>query len=672
MLNKKILSLKNLIFVIFIFLILLVFRNWFSDSLLSSGDWSYFYREAIKEENIFSLWESRFDGMGKSNIPTLWIHSYFSVTVKSLAFMSWELYERIFWYSPFLLVSALSSLYLIRRLNIRTSFIFIAPLIYLVNSYILMIVAGGQMGIALAYALAPLVIGITLKNIEISGGLRLVRLKYSLVAGLIFSAQIMFDPRIFYVTFSGVILTIIFSLITNRISLNLKNFIYILLIPFVIVALLHSFWIIPLMVARENPFDELGAAYSDSGIISFLSFAKIENAISLLHPNWPENIFGKVQFQRPEFLLIPLIAFSALVFRARKYPLVVLFSGLAILGIFLSKGSNDPFGSLYIYLFENIPGFRLFRDPTKWYLLIALAYSVLIPVAVGNIYDLLRENKNKLIGKLGPWVLILGFFALFTVIISPILGQSKGTLKERSLPIEYKDLSAKLANDSQFYRTLWIPLAPRLAYTSPSHPAVSGELFFRIADRKQLIAELMKDSTGDRLRESSIKYVVIPFDSEGVYFLDDRKYSEKEYLNTINQISKAKWIASTQNIGKIVLFEVADPKDRFWCNCETKISYERKSNTDYIINVDDPKDGNRLIFSERYSKNWIFTSEKGSRISEKYGSLNSYRLSKEDESIVLSYHPDKFFLPAISISALAFVFILSVIFYLQFGQRTKK
>ena len=42
-----------------------------------------------------------------------------------------------------------------------------------------------------------------------------------------------------------------------------------------------------------------------------LGMEKPPHALSLLHPNWPENLFGKVYFLQPEFLILPILAFSA-------------------------------------------------------------------------------------------------------------------------------------------------------------------------------------------------------------------------------------------------------------------------------------------------------------------------------------------------------------------------
>ncbi len=63
--------------------------------------------------------------------------------------------------------------------------------------------------------------------------------------------------------------------------------------------------------------EDVGSNVTSVAAVQFFSFAKLDNAIALLHPNWPENIFGKVSFFRSEFLLLPIIAFSPLLFLFR-------------------------------------------------------------------------------------------------------------------------------------------------------------------------------------------------------------------------------------------------------------------------------------------------------------------------------------------------------------------
>jgi len=89
------------------------------------------------------------------------------------------------------------------------------------------------------------------------------------------------------------------------------------------------------------------------------TYSKFENTISLLQPNWPENIFGKAYFMRPEFLILPMLAFSALLFihkaQKEKRELIVFFVIIGLLGAFLAKGRDCQAGPKAARLHRESP-----------------------------------------------------------------------------------------------------------------------------------------------------------------------------------------------------------------------------------------------------------------------------------------------------------------------------
>ena len=73
---------------------------------------------------------------------------------------------------------------------------------------------------------------------------------------------------------------------------------------------------------------------------------------------------------------------------------IIFFALLGLVGAFLAKGASPPFSEINSWLFQNFPGMNMFRDSTKFYSLIALSYSVLIPFSIWKIYESL-ELHNK-------------------------------------------------------------------------------------------------------------------------------------------------------------------------------------------------------------------------------------------------------------------------------------
>ena len=176
------------------------------------------------------------------------------------------------------------------------------------------------MGIVLAYAVLPVVIGVFMEGIKDSNlaPLNLSSVRRGLLMGLVLSVLVLFDQRIAYIA----ILTIgLYWLVFISAHFHIKqvasSVFYTFILPFLTTLFLHTFWILPLIFSGKEA-NYISEQTPTVGEATFFSFATLSNSISLLHPNWPENIFGKVSFMQPEFLIIPIVAFSLLLF-SRAY-----------------------------------------------------------------------------------------------------------------------------------------------------------------------------------------------------------------------------------------------------------------------------------------------------------------------------------------------------------------
>lgn len=412
--------------------------NWY----FSSGDLDFFWGEQL--ESLSWLPDVR------HGLFTLWLDYPFRLLLKLLASVgfSWFFIEKLLWVSVFVL-AVYSSYKLTKSL--------IGSLIYSTNTYFLLLFSGGQLGVAAAYALTPLV---------------LVKFeqKNPITSGLWLALLIIFDLRIAY-------------LIVGAIILYRRHFI----VPLCIAASIHLYWILPTVFASSG-VTSLGEQFTNPGMLKFLSFADFSHAISLLHPNWPENLFGKVYFLQPEFLIIPILAFAAMSKNTRY------FSALALIGAFFAKGVNAPFGGIFEWLFTHIPGFIMFRDPTKFYVYVAIGYAVLIPVIL---------KKSRLFSAL---FIIFWIFTLRGINVKP-----------SQLPEEYVQLKNILVADPIPSRTLWIPRKENYAFFSDIHPILTA--------------------TDSSSIDPSVKYVIVPIDVNRRIFLRDYKFDEMLRNSVVADIS---------------------------------------------------------------------------------------------------------------------------------------
>ena len=649
--KKRLLNINFVLTVLIILVILIIFKTWIFSGISSAGDFEYYSVQRIKDIQTLGIWDAARGGLGGSVLPSLWLEGYTTSTIKLALFIGWESYIRFFWYFPFIFFSFISAVILSKSIFKNNYFSAISGLLYAANTYSLMLVSGGQMGIALSYAVSPFVYYFFIKLINN------LSLKNSIKFGLIFSIVSLLDIRIGYMLTVSIFILFCISIGNLRTAIR-SALLYIILIPLLITLGIHFFWLFPALFSGKDALSQLGDIYTSASAVKFFSFASFENAISLLHPNWPENIFGKVGFMKPEFLLLPIFAFTSLFFvrkESKEKNYIIFFVTLALLGAFLAKGANEPFGAIYLWMFDHIPGFVMFRDPTKWYTLVAISYSVLIPLTVWKICNLLNlklktENlKQFRLQKYLPNLFIFSVLCYMLFLIRPALfGQLTGTFKTTSIPNDYIKLEQFLNSQNNFSRTLWVPTQQRFGFYSNNHPAIPAREFFKSTNNSQIINALRKNEL--LLQESGVKYVIVPFDSQGEIYLKDRKYNESIYLQTVKGVSEISWLkpvdcsivkllnCSGNPFGKIAVFEVPNPKDHFYISNQQsvisnqKITYQYVSPVEYKVEVTNARKGDLVVFSESYDRNWQARSSEFKIWSRKFnGRLNSFILQKSGD-----------------------------------------
>lgn len=669
--------------IVFGLIFAVIFCRWFTMGQIIGGDWPFLFDEALREFSLpVPVWHTWF-GNGLGGITPVFSLQIFNNFTTSLAYffnIPWVAVYKIFWFGLFIFLSITSSICLVNsilsRLNIWQKLT--ASLVFSTNTYVLIVVGGGQMGVALSYAVAPLVIARFIKLIDclassnknfqfpLLGGQAISNFRLALLAGLALSLQVMFDPRIAYITMIAVAIYMIlnFKNILNAPYLILYTFI----IPVVLSILLHAVWILPILILKQSSLSDLGSAYTGIGMVKFLSFASFSQSLSLLHSNWPDNIFGKTGFMKPEFLAIPIFAYVSLFFVGKQKNInkvITFFAVLGIVGAFLAKGANPPFGNIYLWLFENIPGLVMFRDPTKFYLLIALSYSILIPFSIYSVsgwFNSKFKSKNYL-----SIILLIFFLGYWIFTIYPaIVGQLGGTFKNHEVPKEYALLKDFLYKQPEFFRTLWIPRQQRFSFFSTIHPSVEAIPLFNATNSAEVLQKLGKEGS-TYLSELSIKYVIVPYDSMGEIFQKERKYDEASYKNVVNELKSITWLKEVGGFGKIKVFETPLMKDHLWLMGDGLISYKMVSSTHYLVSVS-LVSSQKLIFSERYNPSWVVKIKNKTIKSQKtLNNLNSFELEKGDYSLEIIFLQDGIYNFGRTISFAAFLGILFFIFKYRRG-----
>ena len=644
-------TVKLLFFCIPIFLI---FRNWFIFPFLSAPDFPYFFTETLADYRLFPpVWAPTLGiGLGGEMINQglgTFIYLIVSLFVNRLG-MPWEVVYKVFIFGLFLLLSVFSSSYLLRTVIGKPTKIqyFLSVLLFTANTYILMVVDGGQVGVALAYSMSPLVLAMFVGLVS-----RISNIQFPIIVGLVSAIQIMFDLRVAVLTLAISLAYGLYHYVFVK-RYNFMHYVLGLFVAAVIVIGLHAHWLLPVVFFRSHPAQVMVRDFNFGSLESFrfFSFATFSQTLALLHPNWPENIFGKVYFMRPEFLALPFLAFlSLLFFRGPKF-----FVLLALIGAFLAKGANPPFSEINTWLFIHVPFSSLFRDPTKFYLLTVLSYIILIPYSTHVLMEwVYKKVKPKSVRSVILFVPIL--YILF--LLRPIfLNELNGTFSRHEIPNEYDSLKNFLVNQSDFSRTLWIPKQQRFNYYSYTHPALSANRLFNATSSAEIIGKLQEKNTREFLSTISVQYIIVPYDSFGEIFVRDRKYDETQYNDIVAALDAIPWLQKLEGFGSISVYKTSVAKDHIWLDGEGALKYSQLSPSMYKVHVS-ANNRSQVIFTDVFSPYWIAdTGDEALQSQKTADNLNSFPIVKEGTYVLTVYFSKQKYFMYGRIITFVFIFLL--------------
>lgn len=522
-----------------------------------------------------------------------------------------------------------------------------------------MLFSGGQMQILIAVSLIPallLLFDIYLAKLYLPSRLTLL-----CFAG-IFTLMSMYDIRIAFL--GGLILGIRFLF---ELPLKNKQVVRLALLVVVSIAVVigtNFFWILPTLLHKSNPIQDLGPAFTSLESVKFFSFSTFEYPFSLLHPLWPRNTFGQVPFFSPLFLVIPLLACTPLIFLRKdsKYMRPVVFGSiLVILGAFLAKGAQEPFGTVYLWMFQHIPGFGLFRDSTKFYSFIVIGYIILIPLG----YEVLTQRfglKDK-----GKCLLFLFSTLIFiSPILSGVIRGLPGTFIQRQYPGEYERIKNLLDQDTTFSRVLWFPQTVPFSYLSPTHPGISAAEYFHAYSTDTLENAMRSPHTEDKLAASGVAYIIIPSDRDKNLYVTDRAYDRDIYLKVKQIIDSLPFVSLVQQDGDLLLYKTQSFIPHLSLSSKRSLSWEQKAFWRYEGTL--PNDGltDALIFSESYDPDWVLTDKqrKTEIAAQNNNGIMSFPLEKiHDGEFNLLYTPQRYVFWGLAISLLSFLGYIGVIGY---------
>jgi len=644
---------KNILLLTFVAVyIFIIFHQLLLAKVISGGDLPYFSNYYISHYTFFPYaWkESAFYGMGGYQAPLLGYEFSLSLFLQLTKFfsVSWFIGLKALFILGFLSI-AVGIFIVLLNLNLfkNKSSLLISIILLISNTYVLLLIDGGQWLITSAYMISILLIFyfIYVCQLLLPNSNFHRKQSHFLLFSVLLAIDILIDVRIAYIALAGIIIQLILLTFYHglyRDKIFIKNTIYLCVYVIPITFCINAFWLIPTIFVRKNILVDLGTAYTSINSVRFFSFADFAHTLSLLHPNWPDNIFGVVHFMQPEFLLLPLLAFSSLLSIKKKQKstksfLVLYFSFLAFIGIFLAKGTNDPFGSIYEWLFLHFPGFVAFRDSTKWYVLIVASYIFLIPYGIETI-----EKRFSILNSRIKKIFTVSSIIILVFLIRPaIMGELRHTFATHTLPDDYLYIEKMLDIDTSFSRILWIPSSSLYEMNNLYHPSVNAVdlyKFFSLNDSTILLPDSLKI-----LRRNSIHYIILPSDPDKQIYIKNGKYSQTEQKDFVLKLQKQTNLPVHTYKGVYYFIVPNSAAHLSLINSKGTITFLQVDPTRYKVKLRDVSKGDRLLFSDWYDSQWSLSNNSIAVKSQMYDKLNSFRLpSNGTYEMELVYLPQKY------------------------------
>jgi hypothetical protein len=421
-----------------LFLLLVIFYPLINGSDVAWGDAPYFVGRAFTDLLAEPLaWINRGNALGGVN-SLLWISPIMFLygLLGSIGIQN-NVILLVLFYIPAMFFGFIGTNLLTGLFKASARGKIIGSLFYILNTYFLLIIDGGQVGVALAYGLLPLMIWSIL---------RIKRNSLSEILTAVFTVNLISiaDPRFAVVGYSVVFLWLLISALQGKtLGISLRTLCLIVLVHFGI----SLYWIVP--------FIKLGS--TNVAQLSDYKFTSLLHSLTLYQPHWPGNQFGKVVPPYFVFLFVPLVILL-IGFKGKNRSTKVLIF-LYLLFAFLSKGNNFPLGNIYTF-FVSTPFGIAFRDSSKFY-----SASILI---VSILFAKILTKYNKL--SVG----LIVFAMIVLMIPEAIMHKLNFVLKGKNYNESYYKVQTLISNDRESFKTLWIPDIYPAHWSTEDKPAIRG------------------------------------------------------------------------------------------------------------------------------------------------------------------------------------------------------
>lgn len=598
----------TIFFILLVALAILSHTAWFDfGNILTHGDWKFRFDEHVRE--LFTAWQSwgGFLDFGSANVllsgypfrGVLW------PAIVSLG-LSYDTAVKLTLLIPISLLGFVTPFLLARKLTNDSLIAFVVALFYGSTTYFL-IVQTAHLPIALIYAACPLYILLFRRVLDANHTRDWIWLV------LTFSVGVSYDVRMMFIVALIMFVYFIAHIIFDR---DVKRFTKNIVISFFLGLLLNSYWIDPYLMTSISADISQVAGRGVFGNDLFSMF----HAFTVMKWNWTgaSPDFSFTLLRVPAYLFVfPFLAMGVLLLKKKQEEGrdMTFFLILAILGLLLTKQSEEPFTYLYDWVYSHIPGFNLFREASKFYVMTALSYVGLIGFSL-----LFLKQSTKPFSRYIFFGSMVALTMVSVINLRPLVTRDMDTLHvSREIPNDYLLLRDYLSGKSDYFRTLWIPTDSRWTYYTNNHPAVDADsLVYSVKDVMQKTVTSQNlfrfpfiDAVLDR---SAIRYVIVPIQDthNDDDFFESYYGNRGKYIDALNDTPFLEKI--DMETDELVVYENAGYRPHIYVTSAeetiseslpyTTVEYESISPSEYKVSLRDVSSPVWLTFSEAYHPEW--------------------------------------------------------------------
>ena len=403
-LNRIIFFIKKNKVVLFILILGCTPLIWFKNNLiLIHQDVLYhLYEYGFNDlaNNFYSWIEQTYAGnLNISRLAEIFPFLFFWTFFRELSF-SFLTVEKI-WYIILFTLPGLSMYYCVSVFNNKHNNAnpLVASIFYMFNPFILIYVTTLLWPTILIYGLTPLIFGLFLRGLETQN--------YNKYAFLISISSIFFASSGNNLATYSLAWFPIFFYAIYRILLYKKVREFLFLVKTILtVFFLNFFWIIGYIFFFLVIINTRSSGLFQDLQSSYIADSSLSNLFRLIGAaGWMQTFLGTEHYPySPSYnsvlliftTFVPIVIIFFVAFKKLNKKYNIFFFIIIIIGLFLAKGENGPFGNIFLFIYKKIPIFSIYRGVFYRFMpMVVFAYSILFGIGANLVSEGISKIKQS-------------------------------------------------------------------------------------------------------------------------------------------------------------------------------------------------------------------------------------------------------------------------------------